>query len=308
MRAPALILPLLLAAGAAAGALTLPPGAVETARADDPAATWTLPAGPVARGSLPETRVEGTRTRQAFRVPGAAETAALMADLRAAARQAGWQPAWSCADLACGGFDFRFALELLDPPAMHVNLGDFRYAAFRRDGPDGAERLALLVSAGGGAGYVHLTIVRPAGAARDIAPAVPATAPEPEPGEAGIAAQLDRAGRAVLPGVAFATGSARLEPGADPALAALADWLATRPGARIALVGHTDFDGALAPNMALSRRRAEAVRDALVARHGVDPARLEAEGIGYLMPLGANTTEAGRARNRRVEAVVVALP
>jgi outer membrane protein OmpA-like peptidoglycan-associated protein len=300
MRALAVVL---LLAGPAA-ALTLPKGAEETARDARPAGRWPLPAGPFADGTLPVEQVDGARGRAAWRVPGADDPAALMAAMRARALAEGWRPVWSCADATCGGFDFRFALDLLGEPAMHVNLGNFRHAAFRRDGPGGTEHLALLVSAGGGAGYVHLTEVAPG-----PAPAM-ATAPADPPAGAapGIAAQLDALGRAVLPGVAFATGSAALEPGGDEALADLAAWLVANPGARLALVGHTDFAGALDVNIALSRRRAEAVRTALIDGHGVAPERLEAEGVGYLMPLVANATAEGRAANRRVEAVVIALP
>ncbi|HBG98707.1 MAG TPA: OmpA family protein [Rhodobacteraceae bacterium] len=297
---------LILLAGPAA-ALTLPEGAEESARSAEPSGRWTLPAGPWQAGNLPVIAVSGARDRAAWRVPGDPDTAGLMAQLRRAAMAAGWQPVWSCTDTACGGFDFRFALDLLGEPAMHVNLGDFRFLAARRDGPGGADHLTILVSQGGGLGYVHMTELRPAGG-QAAAAEPPQTDALTAPATPELAAALAGRGRAVLPGIRFATGSAALEPGAEATLAELARWLTDHPGARIALVGHTDFDGALAGNIALSRRRAAAVRDTLIARHNVDPARLEAEGVGYLMPLAANTDAAGRAANRRVEAVVVSPP
>ena len=71
------------------------------------------------------------------------------------------------------------------------------------------------------------------------------------------------------------------------------------------LVGHTDAEGSLEANRALSERRALAVVERLVASHGIAPERLRAEGVGYLVPRAPNTTEEGRARNRRVEVVKV---
>ncbi len=69
------------------------------------------------------------------------------------------------------------------------------------------------------------------------------------------------------------------------------------------IVGHSDNQGGLDANLALSKHRAEAVRDALVER-GVDAARLEAHGVAYLAPITTNATEEGRAVNRRVELVL----
>jgi outer membrane protein OmpA-like peptidoglycan-associated protein len=296
---------------AAAPAL-LPAGAEESAHGTDPDGAWNLPAGPFAAGALPRIAVAGERRRQAFRLPDRADVSALMADIRRAATARGWQPVWSCADTACGGFDFRFGLDLLPDPAMHVDLAAFRFLLARRPAPDGWDYLAVLVSRGGGHGYVHLTTVRPAGADTETIAPAPETAPRrPTPGDAapdGIAAQLAATGRAVLPGIGFSTGADDLAPGGDATLAALAAWLAEHPDARLTLVGHTDFDGPLEPNVALSRRRAEAVRATLIDRFGIAPGRLEAEGVGYLMPIASNETAEGRARNRRVEAVAIAMP
>lgn len=56
-------------------------------------------------------------------------------------------------------------------------------------------------------------------------------------------------------------------------------------------------------NMTLSKRRAQAVRDALVNDFGIDSARLASDGVGYLAPVASNLSEDGRALNRRVELV-----
>ena len=78
------------------------------------------------------------------------------------------------------------------------------------------------------------------------------------------------------------------------------------PGA-LRIAGHTDNAGAADFNMDLSRKRANAVRSALVQR-GMDPRRIFAEGHGASRPVADNTTEAGRARNRRIEIRVAPPP
>jgi outer membrane protein OmpA-like peptidoglycan-associated protein len=76
------------------------------------------------------------------------------------------------------------------------------------------------------------------------------------------------------------------------------------PGLRLKLTGHTDSTGTDAVNLALSRRRAESVRQWLVAG-GIDTGRLATEGRGAGEPIADNATEAGRSLNRRVQAVRV---
>jgi len=75
------------------------------------------------------------------------------------------------------------------------------------------------------------------------------------------------------------------------------------PG-RLRVEGHTDNTGSLEFNEQLSRRRAEAVRAALIQR-GVAPARILAAGYGQARPIGDNETEEGRALNRRIEIRIV---
>jgi OOP family OmpA-OmpF porin len=112
-------------------------------------------------------------------------------------------------------------------------------------------------------------------------------------------------GHAILPGLAFGTGSADLGEGQAASLEELAAFLKANPDARVALVGHTDATGSLEGNTALSRRRAQAAVDYLTGRHGINAARISAEGAGYLAPVASNLTAEGREQNRRVEAVLL---
>jgi outer membrane protein OmpA-like peptidoglycan-associated protein len=73
----------------------------------------------------------------------------------------------------------------------------------------------------------------------------------------------------------------------------------------IEVVGHTDDVGDDAYNMELSKQRAQAVRDYLVSNMGVDPSKIVTVGAGESMPVATNTTEKGRAENRRVDVMVL---
>lgn len=114
---------------------------------------------------------------------------------------------------------------------------------------------------------------------------------------------LETEGRVALTGLFFDLGLAVVKPESRPQLEQMAKLLAAQPALKVFIVGHTDDQGALASNLTLSQKRAEAVVDALVKGLRVSPTRLEAHGVANFAPLTANRTEAGRARNRRVELV-----
>lgn len=98
----------------------------------------------------------------------------------------------------------------------------------------------------------------------------------------------------------FAFDSAELASNVDETLAAALAFISNYPEARFEIIGHTDAKGSDAYNMALSQRRAEALKERLVAL-GVSSASLDVSGYGESKPVATNDTEAGRARNRRVE-------
>ncbi len=110
-------------------------------------------------------------------------------------------------------------------------------------------------------------------------------------------------GHVPVAGLTFASGGSKLTEGSGAALDQMAKMLAANPDLKVAIVGHSDNRGSLNVNIELSRRRAAAVRSALIKR-GVKANRLEARGVGYLAPRRSNATDAGRALNRRVELVL----
>lgn len=110
-----------------------------------------------------------------------------------------------------------------------------------------------------------------------------------------------RAGQTlVLEGVVFADGSAELDQQARATLGAAVQTLKDNPGVVVEIGGHTDSRGNDASNLELSRLRAEAVL-LFLAGEGIDDTRLRARGYGETQPRANNGTEAGRARNRRIE-------
>ncbi len=299
-----------LASAAAAPAFEMPPGALRTAEAAEAFGRYNVPTAAWTGSGLPATPVEGPVLRQAWRLPGAESSATTLAALRAALLAEGYAVVFECEDEGCGGYDFRFATEVIAAPDMHVNLADFRFLAARRsgDGGEGGEGWATaLVSQSRDVGFVQIVLAGqappPAAPVADLSTKAPGAAAVTA-AAAPLAEALESQGRAVLEGLAFDTGSSRLADGPYPALSALAEYLRARPDRRVMLVGHTDAAGSLAGNIALSRERARAVVAALIRDHDVPAAQLSAEGVGFLMPLQANLTEAGRAANRRVEVVL----
>jgi OOP family OmpA-OmpF porin len=101
----------------------------------------------------------------------------------------------------------------------------------------------------------------------------------------------------------FQTGQATLEPSSQEQLNNVAAILKAYPNVHLKIGGYTDNTGDPAANQTLSEARAKNVMDALVAA-GIDPSRLESKGYGDQYPVGDNSTDAGRAQNRRIAMLV----
>ena len=100
--------------------------------------------------------------------------------------------------------------------------------------------------------------------------------------------------------ISFDTNSAAIRPQLRSVLDPFAASVKDDPNTRLTIVGHTDSTGSDRVNNPLSVERAQSVRDYLSAR-GVSPQRVEVAGRGEREPIADNNTEAGRAKNRRVE-------
>ncbi len=139
-------------------------------------------------------------------------------------------------------------------------------------------------------GKYILTIVEKAGMAQEII------------GNASVFANsLKTTGHVAVEGIYFDSGKSELKPESDQAIAEVAKLLKEDASLKLYVVGHTDNVGALDGNVKLSQDRAQSVVQALVKTHGVDAARLKAFGAGPYAPVASNDSDAGRAKNRRVE-------
>ncbi len=302
-----------LAVGAPAPALDLAiPDTVTVAVETTDAASVRLPEAPWSQDAL-VAGTEGAIRKTVLRLPDAQWTSLqLIAPFRDRLEKAGYFQVFSCADAECGGFDFRFQLDLIGEPEMHVDLGNYRYLLMRHPSRE-PHSVAIVASPTSSSGNVHVTEVSSARFpetepdAGDMEPEADDDADRAARAPGALAASLLQTGHAVLYALEFGSGSADLRSGPHPVLAELAAWLLDNPSARIVLVGHTDAKGSLEANTALSRRRAEAVAGRLAEAFDIDPSRLEAAGAGYLSPIKSNLTETGRTANRRVEAVLVSL-
>jgi len=113
----------------------------------------------------------------------------------------------------------------------------------------------------------------------------------------------------VLPEVYFEFNKSDIKPESysvlDGAATTIKTVFAGNADIKIEVQGHTDSKGSDQYNLDLSNRRANSVKDYLVLNHGINPDRLMARGYGESRPVASNDSDAGRAKNRRVEFVVI---
>jgi outer membrane protein OmpA-like peptidoglycan-associated protein len=116
----------------------------------------------------------------------------------------------------------------------------------------------------------------------------------------GLGADLKKDCHVALYGVLFDFNKSTLQPASDPVLQKILDLLKASPTQKIEIQGHTDNVGGDAANQTLSEARAKAIGTWLT-QHGIAGDRLTAKGFGKTRPIADNATDAGRAKNRRVE-------
>ncbi len=141
--------------------------------------------------------------------------------------------------------------------------------------------------AGGGSeeGYTYFTNVRIA-----------------EGGDMNMWNKLSKDGKVITHGIYFDVNKSVLKPQSMGVLNEVAKMMKEHPELKLEIGGHTDSDGDDASNMALSQKRADAVKDQLV-KMGIAADKLTTKGYGETKPVGENNTAQGKANNRRVEFV-----
>lgn len=246
-----------------------------------------------AKGQLRTETLEGRLTRIRYGNPQGRATLEIIRNYRDALAARGLRVDWECASRAVCGSTARYGEGRGWNGVNGLNPGianDVRYFT------------GHLTAQGGGRTYVAIA-VSPAYTDLHVLEAAGMDSGMVDVSAEALAAGLDAEGKVTLQGIHFDTGKDTLKAESDAALEQVAALLRAQPALRLRVVGHTDDQGSAPANMALSQKRAQRVREALVRRHGIAAARLTAQGAGSLSPVASNATEEGRARNRRVELV-----
>ena len=277
---------------------------------EDTLSSYSLPIGPFINGHMQTRVLEGAVSQTAWTLEAKGlSTLQILAPLRDQLTAAGFAILYECETYACGGFDFRFGADVAAEPAMHVDLGDFRYLAAKHDGPDGPEHVSLIVSRSSTLGFVQIAQIGKGPAKPAVTPIAAAPEPAlPAPDATPLGDGLAKQGSVALDDLIFSSGAAELAAGEYASLEALATYLRANPASKVALVGHTDASGGLAGNIVLSQARAASVRAAMINTYAIPAEQITADGVGYLAPRDSNVTDQGRTRNRRVEVILLVNP
>ncbi|MRW93533.1 DUF4892 domain-containing protein [Duganella sp. FT80W] len=276
--------------------VVLPAGKRVASRGDDITFAKTVP-------------LEGKYTRIAYNYPKDRSGLEVMRNYQAALDKAGLKTVFACAKNDCGDQFGEYWLK------KHVGNNFIKdtteyWEPFNHGRQTGRYLLAQGATANGMVLHVAVYTVEPVDGRNG---AVYLQVVEGKPMETDkVSANLNAAdmakgiaadGKVAVYGVYFDTGKAELKPDSRPALAEMAKLLQQNPQLKVYIVGHTDNQGAIATNVELSQKRADAVVKALGADYKVDPKRLAAKGVASYAPVASNEAEAGREKNRRVELV-----
>ncbi len=250
-----------------------------------------FPVGPPKKGETPKyEHLEGKITDVRYYNPAGHGSLEIYRNFESALQQAGFQKLFSCRGPGeCGGYG-----------AIKERVRGS--GACPSYGHDEGYCAGWKLTRSEGNVYLLLSIDTPTAMLIFIEPKAMQTG-QVQITTAALAGDITRQGHAAVYGIYFDTGKSEVKPESDAALKVLADLLKQNSALKLYVVGHTDNVGALAMNMDLSRRRAEAIVKELTTKYGIAPSRLQADGVGPLTPLANNQDEAGRSKNRRVELV-----
>jgi outer membrane protein OmpA-like peptidoglycan-associated protein len=236
-------------------------------------------------------RLEGRITRIAYRTDPGPSILEVSRNFETQLAKAGFETLLACDTDECGGIPFAEGVDALPIPAMWIDGFNYRYFAGRKTEAGRETYAAVLVSKNNDDIYTQLVV------------AVVGVVADKMVDAAAMAKGLGEKGHIALYGIYFDTDKAVLKPESRPTLEEIAKLLRAQPQLNVVIVGHTDSQGTYDHNMDLSRRRAEAVAQALVSSYQIARTRLRTAGIGFLAPVGSNATDEGRTLNRRVELV-----
>lgn len=243
----------------------------------------------VASGAGAVTRVEGAVTRIAYRYPEDTALLQIARNFERALTDRGFEVALSCDQSDCGRINYE--VEQFGNSTAWADAFNYRYVMATRRAAEGVTHATLFLSENNGTAYSVVTVTEEEAMEFRMIDA------------AEMASEIGETGRVALHGIQFDYDAATIRPESAPVIAEMAAFLSANPDLSVVIVGHTDNQGSMEYNLGLSARRAQAVHDALARDHGIAPDRMAHAGAGFLAPVAPNTTEQGRALNRRVEMI-----
>ena len=247
-----------------------------------------FPNGPFSVSDQSMEAVSGKITRQSWRINNPLRVETVLSAMTNAYERQGFKSRFRCKSVACGGFAFRYSLELTQAPDFLVDLDNYEYVDLRNE----REILTLFITQLDGITYInqlHAQIPKD----NKISLVEEGTSLPPVP-------QNDA--RWVLGSVHFEVGSSKIAEKDDIEIQKIVDRLSLSNEVAY-VVGHSDQTGGLDANLSLSHARAASVRKVLIEEFGVSASRVIAKGVAFLAPIADNATKEGRNLNRRVEVV-----
>jgi OmpA-OmpF porin, OOP family len=272
-------------------------------------------------GAYPNLAASGKRSSVQYTLPASRSALEVIRNYQSQAKADGFQTVFECLGESCGtgpgGGQVKFSIVKAMLPVRYVNQVGENTAAVCGAYYVSPIRYTLLENKSSG------VVIAVAAATPEIFStycsdayknqlSVWVTRVEPQAREQQMVAisasemskSIDANGKVALYGIFFDTGKADIKAESKASLDQIGELMKSRPDLKLHVVGHTDNVGAMESNMSLSKRRAESVVAALTASYSVNRARLTGNGVASLAPVQTNSTESGRAKNRRVELVL----
>lgn len=244
-------------------------------------------------------KLEGKVTRISYYLPEDRSTLEVFRNYEDALKAAGFEILYTCSNKECGGRPFNHRVVKYSG-GFADNYSDQRFLAAKLPREEGDVYVSLYIvknTSGGGKDRNHIyTQV-------DVIEVAPMQEAMVTVDADAMAEEIFETGSISIYGILFDFDKADIKPESAATITEIAALLNNNPNLKLFIVGHTDNKGSLDYNMDLSQKRAGAVVDVLITEHGIASSRVTAKGLGFLAPVASNSSEDGRAKNRRVELV-----
>ncbi len=243
--------------------------------------------------------LEGKTTKISYYLPEDRSTLEVFRNYEDALKAAGFEILFTCSNNDCGGRDFNHKV-VKYKHGFGDNYSEQRFLAAKLTRGEGDVYVSLYTvknTSGGGPDRNHIyTQV-------DVIEIAPMQEAMVMVDANAMAEEIFETGSISIYGILFDFDKADIKPESAATIKEIATLLNNNPNLKLFIVGHTDNKGSLDYNTNLSQQRAEAVVGVLVSEHGIESARVTPKGLGFLAPVASNSSEEGRAKNRRVELV-----